>query len=266
MMNPEADFWLLMAALGGVAAPLVYVVARRTGIMAWVDLIWTTGMGLGALAYFFLRDFESPVRAGVVLVIVLLWSGRLTAYLLKDRIVKGREDPRYEHLVRHWGRRANRNFFFLFLVQVPFVLLFLVPITTAMSNPAAFGRPSDGLALLLAVAALAGEFLADRQLAAFRADPAQCRGVCRRGLWRYSRHPNYFFEWLHWWAYVALALGAPGWAWSLLGPAAMYLFLRFLTGVPHAERSSLARRGEAYRLYQETTNAFFPWPPRESQS
>jgi steroid 5-alpha reductase family enzyme len=80
-------------------------------------------------------------------------------------------------------------------------------------------------------------------------------------LWRFSRHPNYFFEWLHWFAYVAFAYSSThGWI-ALIGPISMYVFLRFITGVPHSERSSLKRRGDAYRTYQKTTNAFFPWIP-----
>ena len=81
------------------------------------------------------------------------------------------------------------------------------------------------------------------------------RAVCNGGLWRYSRHPNYFFEWLHWWAYVCSCRQLP-WAVSLIGPLLMYVFLRYPDGIPHTERASLARRGEAYRQYQNTTNLF----------
>ncbi|HAV13384.1 MAG TPA: hypothetical protein DCX06_07850, partial [Opitutae bacterium] len=80
------------------------------------------------------------------------------------------------------------------------------------------------------------------------------------------RHPNFFFEWLHWWSYVAFAWNSPNWWWVFIGPVAMYLFLRYLTGIPHAERSSLKSRGDAYRQYQQTTSVFFPWIPREPQS
>ena len=120
----------------------------------------------------------------------------------------------------------------------------------------------DTLALIIAVIALTGEAIADRQLAAFRKIAIHSSKVCQHGLWRYSRHPNYFFEWVHWWAYVAFALsGTISWV-TWIGPVAMYLFLRYITGIPHAERSSLLSRGDAYRQYQQTTSAFFLWFPR----
>ena len=108
-----------------------------------------------------------------------------------------------------------------------------------------------------------GEWIADRQLASFRANPKNKGGVCKDRLWRYSRHPNYFFEWLHWFAYLAFAMGSSSVGFALVGPIAMFIFLRFLTGVPYAEMSSLKSRGEAYRQYQSSTNAFFPWIPRD---
>jgi steroid 5-alpha reductase family enzyme len=110
--------------------------------------------------------------------------------------------------------------------------------------------------------AFAGESLADRQLSRFRQDPRNRGRVCRDGLWRYSRHPNYFFEWLHWWAYVALAAGSPLWWIAVAGVAMMLLFLTRVTGIPPTEAQALRSRGEAYREYQRTTSAFFPWPPR----
>ena len=103
-----------------------------------------------------------------------------------------------------------------------------------------------------------------RQLAAFRAQPSNRGRTCRSGLWRYSRHPNYFFEWLHWFAYVALAVGSPvSWlAWS--GPVVMYLFLRYISGIPFTEANALRSRGDDYREYQRTTPMLFPWFPRKS--
>jgi steroid 5-alpha reductase family enzyme len=112
---------------------------------------------------------------------------------------------------------------------------------------------------------MGGEWLADLQLARFRANPENCGKVCQRGLWNYSRHPNYFFEWLHWFAYVALSIGAPAGVISLVGPVAMLLFLLFLTGIPHVEREAAAKRGEAYRQYQQTTSMLIPLPKRRNR-
>jgi steroid 5-alpha reductase family enzyme len=114
----------------------------------------------------------------------------------------------------------------------------------------------------VAVLALGGEAIADAQLSRFRRDPANRGTVCRTGLWRYSRHPNYFFEWVHWWAYVLIGIAAP-WGWlALFGPALMLLFLFKITGIPPTEARALESRGDAYREYQRTTSVFVPWPPR----
>jgi steroid 5-alpha reductase family enzyme len=107
--------------------------------------------------------------------------------------------------------------------------------------------------------AVTGESVADAQLARFRTDPVNKGMVCSDGLWRYSRHPNYFFEWAHWWAYVLIGGGA---ALTWLGPVAMLVFLFRITGIPYTEKQALRSRGDAYRDYQETTSVFFPWPPK----
>ena len=109
-----------------------------------------------------------------------------------------------------------------------------------------------------------GEALADKQLSDFKKDPKNKGLVCKSGLWRYSRHPNYFFEWVHWWTYVAAGILAPGGWMTLIGPALMLLFILKFSGIPATESRSLINRGEAYRQYQRETNAFFPGPVRSS--
>jgi steroid 5-alpha reductase family enzyme len=114
----------------------------------------------------------------------------------------------------------------------------------------------------LGVLSIAGESLADRQLSRFKQKPDSVGRTCREGLWRYSRHPNYFFEWLHWCSYPLIAIGASqaGWLWCL--PLAMFVFLWFVTGIPYTEKQALKSRGDDYRDYQRTTSAFFPWRPK----
>jgi steroid 5-alpha reductase family enzyme len=111
--------------------------------------------------------------------------------------------------------------------------------------------------------AIAGESLADAQLAAFKRRAAKGQ-VCDAGLWRYSRHPNYFFEWLVWVAYFLFALGSPhGWL-AFVGPASILFLLLRVTGIPLTEEQSLRSKGDAYRRYQRTTSAFVPWFPKKS--
>jgi steroid 5-alpha reductase family enzyme len=107
-----------------------------------------------------------------------------------------------------------------------------------------------------------GEWTADRQLARFRADPANRGKTCRAGLWRSSRHPNYFFQSLFWWTFVLLSVGAPH-AWlTLISPLIILFLILKVTGIPPTEERALQSRGEDYRAYQRTTSAFIPWFPR----
>jgi steroid 5-alpha reductase family enzyme len=149
-----------------------------------------------------------------------------------------------------------------FQLQAAAVATFSLPFLVLIQNP----RPPFGFVelagFLMWIAAIWGEAAADRQLAQFRAQLWNRDRVCRDGLWYYSRHPNYFFEWLHWWSYVVMAIGAPGWPLTLIGPAGMGWALLRVTGVPLAEQQALKTRGAEYRQYQQTTNAFVPWPPK----
>jgi steroid 5-alpha reductase family enzyme len=120
------------------------------------------------------------------------------------------------------------------------------------------------LAVFVWCVAIGGESLADTQLARWRREPSNRGRTCRKGLWKCSRHPNYFFEWIHWWTYVILgATAAHGWV-TLLGPALMLMFLYRVTGIPYTEAQALKSRGEDYRQYQKTVSAFFPWFPRKA--
>jgi steroid 5-alpha reductase family enzyme len=256
------SFWISFFCIGIFVATAAYQIARKLKLMAIVDTIWTAGLGISALVYHTVAGLES-IRSWAVLLVIFLWSFRLSFHLFKDRVFTGHEDPRYRALAEHWGTKSARNFYFLFLAQIIFIALFLFPVSIAMHNPQPVWTWTDTLAVLIGISSMSGEWIADRQLAAFRANPKNKGGVCKDRLWRYSRHPNYFFEWLHWFAYLAFAVGSSSVGFALVGPIAMFIFLRFLTGVPYAEMSSLKSRGVAYRQYQSSTNAFFPWIPRD---
>lgn len=253
---------MIPVTLGSGAVALVVMLALwvrqlRTRDATSVDVAWTLLVVGLAVTYGVTADGD-PQRRALVAGLVAAWGLRLALHLVRDRVLATRgEDGRYRALREQWGRKAPRNFLFLHLAQVVFALLFSLPVLAAMR-----GGPPDGWALggvAVWLVAVAGEGVADRQLAAFRADPEKRGGVCQVGLWRYSRHPNYFFEWLQWWAYVLIGHIAPL---TLLGPAVMLVFLFRLTGIPYTERQALRTRGDKYRAYQRTTSAFFPWPPR----
>jgi len=237
---------------------ILQVVRNDAGV---VDIGWTAGVG--AMAVYAALTGEGWLPRRILLgAMGGIWSLRLVLYILKDRILCEKEDSRYQRLRARWGKKAHLWFFLFFTSQSLLVVLFTLPFLPGANKPEPVLSLFDILALAVWLVAMGGEWLADWQLARFRRQPANAGKVCRDGLWNYSRHPNYFFEWLHWFAYVLLAVKASGFLLALIGPAAMYLFLMKLTGIPHVERESLAKRGEEYRRYQETTPMFIPWPKR----
>lgn len=248
--------WLLLAAVMSAG----WQWQRRHGNAGIVDVIWAAGLGAGAVL---LAAVGGGAFAPRLLLAVLggAWSLRLAAHLWA-RVKQEGEDGRYRHLRSVWGGNQRRWLAF-FQLQALLVAVFALPFAAVAVNPRS-SAPWLATALAIWVSGVAGESLADAQLTRFRADPANRGRTCRVGLWRYSRHPNYFFEWLHWFAYVALAVGSPLWALSWVGPLMMWLFLRFLSGVPWTEAQALRSRGEDYRDYQRCTPMIFPWFPRRS--
>lgn len=247
--------WLIAAA--GMA--LLWLVAgrRNAGV---VDVAWSFATGLLGVWFAFNAGGWAP-RQGLVGAFAGIWGLRLGIHLFR-RVAGEAEDGRYQALREQWGDRASFNLLLFFQVQAIWAVMFSAPMLLAarVTHPA-FGA-LDLTGLLIWLVAVAGESLADRQLALFRESPVTRGQVCQVGLWRYSRHPNYFFEWLHWWTYVAIGISAP-WGWlTLAGPALMYLFITRVTGIPPTEARALRSRGDAYREYQRTTNAFVPGPPR----
>lgn len=248
--------WALMAAV----MLALWNIQRGTKNAGTVDVAWSAGIGLIVVLFAFCTDGPAW-RKTLVAGLVGAWSFRLAFYLYR-RVHGEAEDVRYRALREGWGDRAHVFFFWFFQFQAVLVVLFAIPPLIAMRNSDPSLTLADVFGIALWVTSVVGESIADLQLARFRQDPANRGQVCRIGLWRYSRHPNYFFEWIHWWAYCAFAIGN-SWAWvTLLGPALMLFFLFKLTGIPPTEARLLASRGDAYRRYQRTTSVFFPWFPK----
>ncbi|MGM0562912.1 MAG: DUF1295 domain-containing protein [Pseudomonadota bacterium] len=227
---------------------------------AIVDALWASLMGAAGLYYALVGDSDWPLRLFVGL-LMPVWYWRI-AWHLWQRLKSEGEDGRYRYLRNHWGGRANTYHFFFFQLQAGFAWGFTLPAWFVSFGNGPWAVWQLVLAVLLVMVAWAGESLADHQLAAFKRDPDNRGGVCQRGLWRYSRHPNYFFEWLQWFVWPLLAWQFSDGLWMLLAPLVMLLFLYFLTGIPFSEQQSLRTRGEAYREYQRTTSPFIPWRPK----
>lgn len=257
------SLWLLAALIwigAAVLMTVVWVVQRWTRNAGLVDVAWSAGLGAAAIAAGLLSTGWGPRRALIALM-GAAWGWRLAVYLWR-RVRRGPEDGRYLALRTQWGTRVQAFLFWFFQFQALTVGIFALPWLVGMRRPELCFTGWDITGLAIWVIAVGGETIADAQLAAFRRYPAHAGRVCRAGLWRYSRHPNYFFEWLHWFAYVAIGLTAPaGWV-TLLGPVLMLFFLFRVTGIPATEARALETRGEDYRRYQRTTSSFFPWPPK----
>ena len=176
-----------------------------------------------------------------------IWSARLAIYLLLDRVLGHPEEGRYRTLREKWGAAARRRLFFFFQTQALAALFFALPVLVVAHHPVARWTAWDLAGVMIWCVSVGNTILADRQLARFKRRPESRGKTCREGWWRYSRHPNYFFEWLHWWSYVALAVGASYWWLTLLAPAVMLFFLLRVTGIPPTEAQALASRGEDYR-------------------
>jgi steroid 5-alpha reductase family enzyme len=257
----------LSAALSVVmtGAWLIWREAENSG---WIDTTWTFGLGLvGFLGALLPITHALNLRSGLVASMVTVWSLRLGLHIaFRTRGIT--DDPRYAKLVREWGPDASRQMFWLLqkqaLVSIPLALAMWL----ASANPLPLPTAQAAVAIVIFVVAVAGEALADQQLRWFRRQPYNKGRVCNTGLWRWSRHPNYFFEWLGWFSYPLLAIDLSGnYPFALLAfaaPLCMYWLLVHVSGIPPLEEHMIAQRGEVFRRYQMRTNAFFPGPPRES--
>lgn len=247
----------------GVAMALLMVVLwaiqRRTGNASIVDPAWALGTGACAAWFALAGSGESAERRWLVAGMGLVWATRLGMLMLRRAAIEG-EDGRYRYLREKFDSRIDAFHALFFQVQGGWAILWALPLWAAASADGPLGW-RDGLGVLIWLIAMAGEWTADRQLTRFRAT-AGATGVCDTGLWAWCRHPNYFFEWLHWFAYAVIAATSAWWWVALAGPVMVYLFVVHVTGIPWTEQQALRTRAEAYRQYQRTTPAFFPRVPR----
>jgi steroid 5-alpha reductase family enzyme len=259
--------WVLVGVGVNVAMvmmAIVWAICKKLNNAGFVDVAWSYGFAVVVLIYAAIGKGD-PVRTGVITVMAVLWSLRLGTYLL-IRVARHHphEDPRYAALRESFPQRPWLMFFGFFLLQGLLIGILSAPFAIAIANPAPGLGPWEIAGIAVWVIGFSGEIAADAQLKRFRQDPANRGRVCDTGLWRYSRHPNYFFEWVIWIAWFLMAMGSPGGWLALIGPLVMGHFLVNVTGIPPAEAQALKSRGDAYRAYQAATSAFIPWFPKRS--
>jgi len=241
---------------------VLWLIQLRTGNAAIVDAGWAGGLALLGTLYaglgggYWQRSLLMGAMAGI-------WGLRLGVYLLVTRIIGHPEEGRYQELRRQWKTKIRFKFLLFFEFQALLCVVLSIPFLAASRNPDAKITLLEWCALALWAAAMTGEALADAQLHRFKSDPSHKGQTCQAGLWAYSRHPNYFFEWLIWVAFALFAAGSPGGYWGWISPALILYFVLRVTGIPATEAQAVRSRGDEYRRYQRTTSAFVPWFRRE---
>lgn len=264
-MLPEFIKLILLAwAFAFGLMTVIWFVSVRMANAGIVDIAWSLGFAPVALLYAAGADGYLP-RRELMLAMAALWSLRLGIYLY-FRVMGHHpvEDRRYAELRREWGANVNAKMFGFFQLQAALLVVLSVPFLIVCLNPKPGINLLEWLGLGLWLVAVVGESIADHQLKQFKRNPANKGEVCQLGLWHYSRHPNYFFEWLVWVAFFVFALGSPLGCTSVYCPALMLYFLLRVTGIPMTEDLAVKTKGEKYLAYQRTTSGFVPWFPKRS--
>jgi len=244
---------LLMLCVWGLS-----LVKKNAGI---VDVCWGLGFVMIAVLGFRLGEGYPP-RKLLITVMVVAWGLRLAFHLLWRNWGMG-EDFRYAAMRRRHGERFGVvSLNTVFGLQAALMWIVSLPVQVAQTS----SRPDhltwlDGLGALVWLGGTCFESVGDWQLARFKRDPANGGKVMARGLWRYTRHPNYFGDACVWWGLFLVAAAAPAGVWTAIGPVCMTLLLKRVSGVPLLERKLTKTRPE-YADYMRRTSAFVPWFPQ----
>lgn len=248
--------FLIMSAL--------WLFGIRNKNFSYVDIGWSGNFTVLALLYATLAD-GWETRKWIIAAMYSLWSVRLAGHLA-GRIIGAPEEGRYVELRQRWATNLHAKFFGFFQLQALLDVILALPLLLACLNPEPSLHPLEAVGAAIWLVGLLGESIADGQLAAFKRVAANHGSVCDAGLWRYSRHPNYFFEWTIWIGYAVFALASP-WGWVALAlPALMLHFLINVTGVKATEEQALRSKGDRYRQYQQRTSMFVPLPRKRLES
>jgi len=241
---------------------ITWLIQLKTKNAAIVDSVWAVSFPLLAGIYFFKSEFFLA-RNVILFVMVFAWGMRLATHLFV-RTINHAEDVRYIALREQWGSKQNILMLRFFYFQAILAVLLSYPFAVVMINPSIEMNYFEWTGVVLWIMSVIGESIADAQLKKFKSDTSNKGKICETGLWNYSRHPNYFFEWLVWVSFFVFALGSP-WGWlSIICVVLMLFFLLKVTGIPYTEQQMIKSRGQAFIEYQKTTSAFIPLPKRIS--
>ncbi|MFX1681882.1 DUF1295 domain-containing protein [Mitsuaria sp. CC2] len=258
----------LMPALGLAGLLITLVIAVPTWLASiplrdasLADRVWSAFIAVPVV--FYVWQSGGDARSTVMAAITVAWALRLGVYVTVRNWGHG-EDRRYQAIrARNQPNFALKSLWLVFLLQAVLAWIVGWPMLVASAPGAAPWGAWDTVGAVLAIGGLLVETISDAQLARFRRDPANRGQVMDGGLWRYSRHPNYFGETCLWWGLGVMSLAAGGWtgAWALVSPMLMTLLLLKVSGVTLLEQD-IGERRPAYRDYIARTSAFIPWPPK----
>jgi steroid 5-alpha reductase family enzyme len=254
---------LIIASLLMIAT---WFAAKKLNNAGIVDIIWSA-------SFFVVTSFYAIAGSGdifhrlAILFLVFCWSSRLAVHLYQRvQAMLPREDGRYAHLRKEWGNKAQRNLFLFFQIQALSVAVLSAPMIVICASSTPEIKVPEMVGAVLWLFGVVGETIADKQLSDFVKMPENKGKTMKSGLWNYSRHPNYFFEWLVWLGYFLCAVSTSNGIITVVVPVAMLHFLLNVTGVKLAEEGSLRARGDEYRQYQKTTSPFVPWFKRKQSA
>ena len=240
---------------------ILWVISQRIKNAAIVDVGWGVSVLLYCLIYFFGTDGLQG-KEFLALTAVLMWSSRLSIHLYMDRIRGKEEEGRYKKLREYFKTNIPQKFFLFFQAQGLFNAVLSTPFLLIAISPSSHVSLFDLMAFTISYLAIFGEITADKQLKNFKKNPDNKGKVCEDGLWRYSRHPNYFFEFMIWVGFFLLGVSEPCGIFGIVAPASiLYTLLKF-TGIPATEEQSIRSKGDLYRDYQSRVSAFIPLPPK----
>lgn len=237
---------------------IIYLFKKNAGI---VDLGWCIGFVLCAWAYLIL-GYGDPLKKWLITLMATTWAARL-GWFIYQRLVSDDEDPRYREIRHNWGGDpTNVLFLLMFLLQGVLIVVISLPFLLVSAGSLPGWSNWETVGCILWFFGVLGEALADHQLSTFRSNPENNGKVCQSGLWRFSRHPNYFFETMVWVGFFLFAFPANWGFLSVVSPLLVAALLLKISGIPLTEAQALRTKGDAYREYQRTTNSFFPWFPK----
>lgn len=239
---------------------LFFLVAQVIRNNSIVDMGWGAGFILVALATLFIQGAYME-RNLLIVLLITIWGGRLTYYIVRRNWGKP-EDFRYAKWRREWGRwLVPRAFLQVFMLQGLLMLIIGYPIILVNANPQPGLNIIDYLGLAVWIIGFYFESVSDKQMAEFKKDPANKGHIIKTGLWKYSRHPNYFGEATMWWGIFLLSLSVPlGWS-AIISPLTITLMLLYVSGVPMLEKKY--KDNPEFQEYAKVTSKFFPWFPKK---